>query len=165
MNFNYPYSSFSTLMSNPVVAPSNQIPFKPIAAERVSDIIGIAYNISSMDNVSVLPAPRPNEQQIFFIGNDDKIYSRTSDAGIGIVGYKQEYVQRLENELLEAQTQLFDIFNTVTQEQATVETKADLSTFDERLTRLETLLTKLTEAPINESQGSAKNVGSISELA
>lgn len=77
MNFNYPYSSFSTLMSNPVVAPSNQIPFKPIAAERVSDIIGIAYNISSMDNVSVLPAPRPNEQQIFFIGNDDKIYSRT----------------------------------------------------------------------------------------
>ena len=168
MNLNYPYSNLQNSFPQMQMG-QNQIPFKPIAFERVSDIIGIAYNLAAMDNVSVLPAPRQNEQQIFFINGDDKIYSRTADAGIGIVGYKQEYVQNLENELAEAQAQLSEIFNTIIAdpepEPGNHETHPDLSSFDERLNRLENMIIKLVEEQTNESNGSSKNVGTVSELA
>lgn len=153
-NKNYPYGQMQT---------QSQIPFKPIAYERVSDIIGITYNLASMDNISVLPAPRQNEQQIFFITNDDKIYTRTAESGIGIVGYKQEYVQKLESELAEAQNQLYEIFDNVTKDNNTQ--ALDTSSIEDRLDKLEKILTKFMEDTSNESKESTKNVGSISDLA
>ena len=167
MNNNFVYPAFGKGITYPTMQtqPQAQIPFKPLAFERISDIIGIAYNLSSMENVSVLPAPRQNEQQIFFIDADDKIYARTADAGIGIVGYKQEYVQKLENELLEAQNQLFEIFNSVCQENTPVVANGDISSFDDRLTKIENLLSQLMEVPSNDPKRLTKNVGSISDLA
>lgn len=109
---NYQNSQLQAQGINP--APFPQIPYKPITFEKLSNLIGITYNLSAIENINTIPLPRGSgEQQIFFVNNDEKIYARSFDNSIGVVGYKQDYVQKLEDDLKEAQSQLQEIFNEI----------------------------------------------------
>ena len=100
---NYQNSQLQAQGINP--APFPQIPYKPITFEKLSNLIGITYNLSAIENINTIPLPRGSgEQQIFFVNNDEKIYARSFDNSIGVVGYKQDYVQKLEDDLKEAQS-------------------------------------------------------------
>lgn len=161
-------------------APFPQIPYKPITFEKLSNLIGITYNLSAIENINTIPLPRGSgEQQIFFVNNDEKIYARSFDNSIGIVGYKQDYVQKLEDELKEAQSQLQEIFEQIISAQddsankekeesqiANEEKENNYQSLDERLSRLENLLENLTLGGNNNGDNSIdSNVERISEVA
>lgn len=141
---NYQNSQLQAQGINP--APFPQIPYKPITFEKLSNLIGITYNLSAIENINTIPLPRGSgEQQIFFVNNDEKIYARSFDNSIGVVGYKQDYVQKLEDDLKEAQSQLQEIFNEIvgpSTEEPTQPANSEIAAFDERLTKIEALLKK-----------------------
>ena len=92
-------------------ATMTQIPYKPVTFEKLSNLIGMTYNLSSIENMNTVALPRGGEQQIFFVNNDERIYTRAFDNSVGIIGYKQDYVEKLQNDLKEAQSQLHEIFD------------------------------------------------------
>ena len=131
---NYQNSQLQAQGINP--APFPQIPYKPITFEKLSNLIGITYNLSAIENINTIPLPRGSgEQQIFFVNNDEKIYARSFDNSIGVVGYKQDYVQKLEDDL------------------------------NERLTKIEALLNSLVGGNNNGPKESNVNVERVSEVA
>ena len=178
MNYNQSnpnFTNFSNSMGQGVnPAPFPQIPYKPITFEKLSNLIGVTYNLSAIENINTIPLPRGSgEQQIFFVNNDEKIYARSFDNSIGIVGYKQDYVQKLENELKEAQSQLQEIFNEIiksTEEQTNnleVENSQNqmMEDFNDRLTKLEDLIKNLAGGINNGPKESNNNLERISEVA
>ncbi|CRH59137.1 Uncharacterised protein [Chlamydia trachomatis] len=48
----------------------------------------MTYNLSAIENMNTISLPRGGEQQIFFVNNDDRIYTRAFDNSIGIIAYK-----------------------------------------------------------------------------
>lgn len=96
---NYQNSQLQAQGINP--APFPQIPYKPITFEKLSNLIGITYNLSAIENINTIPLPRGSgEQQIFFVNNDEKIYARSFDNSIGVVGYKHNLIIQLQNEII-----------------------------------------------------------------
>lgn len=179
MSFNQGNPNFTSFQSGQIApqginpAPFPQIPYKPITFEKLSNLIGITYNLSAIENINTIPLPRGSgEQQIFFVNNDEKIYARSFDNSIGIVGYKQDYVQNLENELKEAQEQLHEIFSEIVDNNEpdlklsdSSKPDFDFSEFDERLTKIEKLLGEFLGGIKNESKESNVNMERISEVA
>ena len=55
-------------------ATMTQIPYKPVTFEKLSNLIGMTYNLSSIENMNTVALPRGGEQQIFFVNNDERIY-------------------------------------------------------------------------------------------
>lgn len=98
------YQNMQGQQFNPATISS--IPYKPITFEKLSNVIGMTYNLSAIENMNTISLPRGGEQQIFFVNNDDRIYTRAFDNSIGIIAYKQDYVERLQKELNEASTGL-----------------------------------------------------------
>lgn len=125
------YQNIQGQQFNPATISS--IPYKPITFEKLSNVIGMTYNLSAIENMNTISLPRGGEQQIFFVNNDDRIYTRAFDNSIGIIAYKQDYVERLQKELNEAQSQLHEIFESVAQNEQSNET----SPFEERLLKVE----------------------------
>lgn len=119
----------------------SSIPYKPVTFEKLSNIIGMTYNLSAIENINTVPLPRGGEQQIFFVNNDDKIYTRAFDNSIGIVGYKQDFVDKLQQELKEAQGQLQEIFESVSQQS---EEASRGPTLEDRIANIESKLNELT---------------------
>lgn len=156
----------SYLNMNP--ATMSSIPYKPVTFEKLSNVIGMTYNLSAIENINTVSLPRGGEQQIFFVNNDDRIYTRAFDNSIGIVGYKQDYVERLQNELKEAQSQLHEIFESVSQQQEEEQNTSN-SQIEERLTKLEEQLSELLKTPKEEKYNghseSNKAMAAISKLA
>ena len=149
-------------------APMSSIPYKPVTFEKLSNVIGMTYNLSAIENIYTVSLLRGGEQQIFFVNNDDRIYTRAFDNSIGIVGYKQDYVERLQNELKEAQSQLHEIFESVSQQQEEEQNTSN-SQIEERLTKLEEQLSELLktskEEKYNGHSESNKAMAAISKLA
>ena len=164
---NYQNSQLQAQGINP--APFPQIPYKPITFEKLSNLIGITYNLSAIENINTIPLPRGSgEQQIFFVNNDEKIYARSFDNSIGVVGYKQDYVQKLEDDLKEAQSQLQEIFNEIigpSVEEPVTQSNSEIAAFDERLTKIEALLNSLVGGNNNGPKESNDNVERVSEVA
>lgn len=163
-------------------APFPQIPYKPITFERLSNLIGVTYNLSAIENINTIPLPRGSgEQQIFFVNNDEKIYARSFDNSIGIVGYKEDYVQKLENELKEAQEQLQIIFNEIigtnnSNDENNLEEKENktknndyvderFSGLEDRLSQMEKLLNNFIGGIENGSKKFSDKLEGISEVA
>lgn len=147
-------------------APFPQIPYKPITFEKLSNLIGITYNLSAIENINTIPLPRGSgEQQIFFVNNDEKIYARSFDNSIGIVGYKEDYVQKLEAELAEAQNQLQEIFNEIIGSDEEEQKTSEFSALDERLSKLESLITNLVGGMNSGPKETSVNMEGISEVA
>lgn len=179
MSFNQTSPNFTSFQNGQITpqginpAPFPQIPYKPITFEKLSNLIGITYNLSAIENINTIPLPRGSgEQQIFFVNNDEKIYARSFDNSIGIVGYKQDYVQNLENELQEAQAQLHEIFSEIVGDSESNSNNSEssmsdlnLADFDERLTKIEKLLNEFLGGTKNESKESNVNLERISEVA
>ena len=161
---NYQNSQLQAQGINP--APFPQIPYKPITFEKLSNLIGITYNLSAIENINTIPLPRGSgEQQIFFVNNDEKIYARSFDNSIGVVGYN---VQKLEDDLKEAQSQLQEIFNEIvgpSAEEPTQPANSEIAAFDERLTKIEALLNSLVGGNNNGPKESNVNVERVSEVA
>ena len=165
---NYQNSQLQAQGINP--APFPQIPYKPITFEKLSNLIGITYNLSAIENINTIPLPRGSgEQQIFFVNNDEKIYARSFDNSIGVVGYKQDYVQKLEDDLKEAQSQLQEIFMkyrvTILVKEPVTQSNSEIAAFDERLTKIEALLNSLVGGNNNGPKESNGNVERVSEVA
>ena len=156
----------SYLNMNP--ATMSSIPYKRVTFEKLSNVIGMTYNLSAIENINTVSLPRGGEQQIFFVNNDDRIYTRAFDNSIGIVGYKQDYVERLQNELKEAQSQLHEIFESVSQQQEEEQNTSN-SQIEERLTKLEEQLSELLKTSKEEKHNghseSNKAMAAISKLA
>lgn len=178
MNFNQSNPNFGNYQNNIQninPAPFPQIPYKPITFEKLSNLIGITYNLSAIENINTIPLPRGSgEQQIFFVNNDEKIYARSFDNSIGIVGYKQDYVQKLENELEEAQSQLQEIFNEImksTEKEQTNNLEVEnsqnqmMEDFNDRLTKLEDLIKNLAGGMNSGPKESNNNLERVSEVA
>ena len=53
---NYQNSQLQAQGINP--APFPQIPYKPITFEKLSNLIGITYNLSAIENINTIPLPR-----------------------------------------------------------------------------------------------------------
>ena len=142
------------------------IPYKPVTFEKLSNIIGMAYNLSSIENINTVSLPRGGEQQIFFVNNDDKIYIRSFDNSIGIVGYKQGYVEKLQKDLNEAQNQLHEIFDSITQEQQQA-TSEETSSIENRISQLEEKVNQLLnkQEDLNEHSEPIKTMAAISDMA
>lgn len=173
MNYNSP-SSFSNFQNSPIApqginpAPFPQIPYKPITFEKLSNLIGITYNLSAIENINTIPLPRGSgEQQIFFVNNDEKIYARSFDNSIGVVGYKQDYVQKLQDELKEAQQQLHEIFGEIVENsnENGLETKNSIEDFDERLSKIESLINDFIGGKTNECEKPNVGMERVSEVA
>lgn len=157
------YSTVQGQQFNPATISS--IPYKPVTFEKLSNVIGMTYNLSAIENINTVSLPRGGEQQIFFVNNDDRIYTRAFDNSIGIVGYKQDYVEKLQKELNEAQSQLHEIFESVSQQE---EQENTISPFEERLNKIEQQLNDLMtkqEVTHNEHSESNKAMAAISKLA
>ena len=82
MSFNQTNPNFANYQNSQLqaqginLAPFPQIPYKPITFEKLSNLIGITYNLSAIENINTIPLPRGSgEQQIFFVNNDEKIYA------------------------------------------------------------------------------------------
>ena len=167
---NYQTSQLTSQGINP--APFPQIPYKPITFEKLSNLIGVTYNLSAIENINTIPLPRGSgEQQIFFVNNDEKIYARSFDNSIGIVGYKQDYVQKLEEDLKEAQSQLQEIFNEIIGS-SDEENKNDsqssnekIESFEIRLNKIEDLLQSLIGGNNDGVKESTNDMERISEVA
>lgn len=156
------YQNIQGQQFNPATISS--IPYKPITFKKLSNVIGMTYNLSAIENMNTISLPRGGEQQIFFVNNDDRIYTRAFDNSIGIIAYKQDYVERLQKELNEAQSQLHEIFESVAQNEQNNET----SPFEERLSKVEQQLNELIskqEVVSNEHPESNKAMAAISKLA
>lgn len=139
-----PFSQYnnSLISTNPV--PTSQLSYKPITFEKLSSLIGTAYTLSNLENINTIASPRGSEQQILFINNDNKIYVRNFDNSMGIIGYKESYVQQLEQELAEAQTQLQQIFQEFMAEESKETTEQSIKNKDDdRLNKIEEELTQL----------------------
>lgn len=155
------YPNMQSSQFNPAIS---SIPYKPVTFEKLSNIIGMTYNLSAIENMNTVSLPRGGEQQIFFVNNDDKIYIRAFDNSIGIVGYKQDYVEKLQKELNEAQGQLHEIFESVSKSDQETEDNS----FEERLSKIEQQLNELLTKPeetSNEHSESNKAMAAISKLA
>lgn len=160
---NNTYLGMQAPQFNPATVSS--IPYKPVTFERLSNVIGMTYNLSSIENINTVSLPRGGEQQIFFVNNDDKIYTRAFDNSIGIVGYKQDYVERLQNELTEAQNQLHEIFESVSKQEQEEQANST-SSLESRITALEQQFASLKEEPpTNERTKSGQVMAAISEMA
>ena len=142
------------------------IPYKPVTFEKLSNIIGMTYNLSSIENINTVSLPRGGEQQIFFVNNDDKIYIRSFDNSIGIVGYKQGYVEKLQKDLNEAQNQLHEIFDSITQEQQQATSEETLS-IENRISQLEEKMNQLLnkQEDLNGHLEPIKTMAAISDMA
>lgn len=144
------------------------IPYKPVTFEKLSNVIGVTYNLSSIENVNTVSLPRGGEQQIFFVNNDDKIYIRSFDNSMGIVGYKQGYVEKLQQDLTEAQNQLHEIFDSITQNaQPSQQENLENSNLESRISSLEEKINQLMnkqEEPNGHSE-LTKTVAAISDMA
>lgn len=156
------YMNMQNAQFNPATISS--IPYKPVTFEKLSNIIGMTYNLSSIENINTVSLPRGGEQQIFFVNNDEKIYTRAFDNSIGIVGYKQDYVEKLQNELAEAQKQLHEIFDSISCAPAQ---EATDPSFEERLTKIEEQLKLLLEKETKQNGHSepTKVMAAISDVA
>ena len=143
-------------------ATMTQIPYKPVTFEKLSNLIGMTYNLSSIENMNTVALPRGGEQQIFFVNNDERIYTRAFDNSVGIIGYKQDYVEKLQNDLKEAQSQLHEIFDSISKQQE--ETSPSI---EERISQIEKRLDELTlvKENINEHSGTGKAMAAISDMA
>ena len=146
----FPYQNLASAQ-NPITAAP--LDYKPFTFEKLSNIVGPAYNLSAIENMNTVPLPRGSEQQIFFVNNDEKIYTRQFDNSIGIVGYKQDYVQKLQDELSQAQSQLHEIFESVTKEEQEEKPK-----LEERVVKLEEQLSQLVTTLTQPKQEEKKNV-------
>lgn len=165
--------SFSSY--GPAMGPSAPLPYKPFTLDRLTNVVGGAYNLSNIQNMNTIPSPRAGEQQIFFVDNDDRIYSRQFDNSLGIIGYKQEYVSRIEQELSQAQSQLHQIFESVAQKEEPTEEKPEETTksdsrVDELEKKIDGLFALLQNSVVKEekSNGLPKNdtaMAAVSELA
>lgn len=142
------------------------IPYKPVTFEKLSNIIGMTYNLSSIENINTVSLPRGGEQQIFFVNNDDKIYIRSFDNSIGIVGYKQGYVEKLQKDLNEAQNQLHEIFDSITQEQQQAASE-ETSSIENRVSQLEEKMNQLLnkQEDLNGHSEPIKAMAAISDMA
>lgn len=142
------------------------IPYKPVTFEKLSNIIGMTYNLSSIENINTVSLPRGGEQQIFFVNNDDKIYIRSFDNSIGIVGYKQGYVEKLQKDLNDAQNQLHEIFDSITQEQQQA-TSEETSSIENRISQLEEKMNHLLnkQEDLNGHSEPIKTMAAISDMA
>lgn len=144
------------------------IPYKPVTFEKLSNVIGMTYNLSSIENMNTVSLPRGGEQQIFFVNNDDKIYIRSFDNSMGIVGYKQGYVEKLQKDLNEAQNQLHEIFNSITQGvQSSQQDSISDSNLESRISTLEEKINELLnkQEDSNEHSDSTKTMAAISDMA
>lgn len=144
-----------------------QIPYKPVTFEKLSNFVGGAYNLSSLENLNTVTAPRGSEQQILFVNNDDKIYTRGFDNSMGIIGYKQAYVENLQKELEEAQNQLHQIFEEITK-QVPVDTEqepVDTTRLDNLEKQLEELKQLIIGGKEDESKGNNEPVAKLSKMA
>lgn len=141
------------------------IPYKPVTFEKLSNIIGVTYNLSSIENINTVSLPRGGEQQIFFVNNDDKIYIRSFDNSIGIVGYKQGYVEKLQKDLSEAQNQLHEIFDSITQDSQNQEKQN--SDIENRVMQLEEKMNQLLnkQEDLNGHSEPIKTMAAISDMA
>ena len=159
MNMTTPQFSTTTIPS---------IPYKPVTFEKLSNVIGATYNLSSIENVNTVSLPRGGEQQIFFVNNDDKIYIRSFDNSMGIVGYKQGYVEKLQKDLNEAQNQLHEIFDSITQNNQVAQPETSIDpNIESRLNSLEEKLNELISKQ-EDSNGHSepiKTMAAISDLA
>lgn len=157
------YMNMQNTQFNPATISS--IPYKPVTFEKLSNVIGMTYNLSSIENINTVSLPRGGEQQIFFVNNDEKIYTRAFDNSIGIVGYKQDYVEKLQNELAEAQKQLHEIFDSISSGAPAQEVTNP--SFEERLSKIEEQLKLLLEKETKQNGHSepTKVMAAISDVA
>ena len=160
------FMNMTTPQFNTTTIPS--IPYKPVTFEKLSNVIGATYNLSSIENVNTVSLPRGGEQQIFFVNNDDKIYIRSFDNSMGIVGYKQGYVEKLQKDLNEAQHQLHEIFDSITQNNQATQPETSIDpNIESRLNSLEEKLNELISKQ-EDSNGHSepiKTMAAISDLA
>ena len=77
------YQNMQGQQFNPATISS--IPYKPITFEKLSNVIGMTYNLSAIENMNTISLPRGGEQQIFFVNNDDRIYTRAFDNSIALL--------------------------------------------------------------------------------
>lgn len=61
------YQNIQGQQFNPATISS--IPYKPITFEKLSNVIGMTYNLSAIENMNTISLPRGGEQQIFFVNN------------------------------------------------------------------------------------------------
>lgn len=59
------YQNIQGQQFNPATISS--IPYKPITFEKLSNVIGMTYNLSAIENMNTISLPRGGEQQIFFV--------------------------------------------------------------------------------------------------
>lgn len=155
---------------NQQIPNSAQLDYRPYTFEKMSSPVGMAYNLSTLENINTVAAPRGSEQQIFFVNNDEKIYTRQFDNSIGIVGYRQSYVEKIENELKEAQAQLHEIFESISNSESEP-TEEETNSYDARLQHLEDAVKELFEKinergeKNNEFRKYDKTMATISEMA
>lgn len=180
MNYNQtlPYN-YQTLPSFQTPGPQiNQgMPeYKAFPFERLSSIIGQTYSLSSLENINTIPLPRGMDQQIFLVNNSEKIYARQSDNSIGVIGYRQDYVQELINNLSQAQSQLHEIFEQVAKESNTEDGKVEKTEeitntntdVEKRLDQMDNQIKQILALMEERNNGSTKNdkaMAAISELA
>lgn len=157
---------------------SSGLDYKPFGIEKLSSVMGQTFLLSSLEHINTIPLPRGTDQQIFLVNNDEKIYLRTSDNSIGIIGYKQDYVTSLINELKQAQGQLQEIYQEVLKSEQvensenTLSKETNKSTYENQIKRLEEkvdeLFTIIKTQKGEKENGPSKNdkaLAAISELA
>lgn len=152
--------------------------YKPFGIEKLSQIMGQVFLLTQLENINTIPLPRGNDQQIFLVNNDEKIYIRQSDNSIGIIGYRQDYVQKISQELTQAQAQLQEIFQEALKQEnqttpATPE-QPQQNASEDRINALENKIDQLfsllqtkdvKETKKNEPAKNDKALAAISELA
>ena len=69
MNFNQTNPNFANYQNSQLTsqginpAPFPQIPYKPITFEKLSNLIGVTYNLSAIENINTIPLPRGSDEQ------------------------------------------------------------------------------------------------------
>ena len=157
---------------------SSGLDYKPFGIEKLSSVMGQTFLLSSLEHINTIPLPRGTDQQIFLVNNDEKIYLRTSDNSIGIIGYKQDYVTSLIKELKQAQGQLQEIYQEVLKSEQvensenTLSKEINESAYENQIKRLEEkvdeLFTIIKTQKGEKQNGPSKNdkaLAAISELA
>lgn len=168
------------LLNQPYNAPQSapNLDYKPFGIEKLSSVMGQTFLLASLEHMNTIPLPRGTDQQIFLVNNDEKIYLRSSDNSIGIIGYKQDYVASLINELKQAQGQLQEIYQEVLKSEQNENPenvslkKTNQNTYENQLKKLEEkvdeLFTIIKTQKGEKENGPSKNdkaLAAISELA
>ena len=179
-NFNY-----QSIGANPRV----QTLYNNINYEKLNKYIGSCYNLNSMENINATPISRnPSEQIILIVDNDEKIYSKSFDNSLSVIGYKVDYVQKIEEDLKQTKEYLEKIFDSVMQqedlkvdkekeESKELEEKQvnnDILLLEKRVSKIEELLqnneSSIKEEKVdnevakNESKGNSEKLERVSKL-